>query len=229
MCIKRMFPLLLLILAATAASAQWNVVIETERMMSFGSRPGFRLEFTNTETGTVETLWKDFVKENFKGKLKKDRKTDEWVATGLKSAMMGDDAFGIYSTIEKTDKGSALNVWIDAGSYFLNRRDNPGHTEEVTRSLRQFYLDVRRSAIGQEMKEEENKLKELEAKQKKLAKDNDNLHKDIDSYKAKIKKAEEDLVKNNKDQETTILDTEAQRRQIEAVKRRLDNVENEKN
>lgn len=226
---KIFFPVLLLLISASALSAQWNTVIETERVMSFGSRPCFRMEFTNTAAGTVEDMWKDFAKKNFGAKLKKDKKSGEWTATGLKSSMMGDDPFSIYSTVEKNDANAAINIWFDAGSYFLSRRDNPGRTEEVSRALRQFYIDVRREAIANELKAEEDKLKELDKKQKSMQKENDGLRKDIDTWKAKIAKAEDDIVKNERDQEQNLVNQEAQRRAIEAVRQRLNNVENERN
>lgn len=226
---KFFFPVLMLLFIASTASAQWNNVIETERMMSFGSRPAFRMEFTNTDAGLVEDLWKDYAKKNFGAKLKKDKKSGEWSAMDLKSAIMGDDKFSIYSTVEKNDKNSALTVWFDAGSYFLNRRDNPGNTEEVSRALRQFYIDVRRAGIQAELTGEENKLKDLEKKQKNLQKDNDGMRKDIDSWKAKIAKAEQDIVDNEREQEQNLVNQDAQRRAIEAVRQRLNNVENERN
>ena len=226
---KFLFPFLLLLLSASALTAQWNTVIETERMMSFGSRPSFRLEFTNTSAGTVEDMWKDYAKKNFGAKLKKDKKSGEWAATGLKSAMMGEDAFSIYSTIEKNDANAAINIWFDAGSYFLSRRDNPGRTEEVSRALRQFYVDVRRAAITDELKAQEDKLKDMDKKQKSMQKDNDSLRKDIETWKAKIAKAEDDIVKNEREQEQNLVNQEAQRRAIEAVRQRLNNVENERN
>ncbi len=226
---KFFFPVLLLLLSASAVSAQWNNVIETERMMSFGSRPAFRMEFPNTDAGLVEDLWKDYAKKNFGAKLKKDKKSGEWAAMDLKSAMMGDDKFSIYSTVEKTDGGSALTVWFDAGSYFVNRRDNPGHTEEVSRALRQFYIDVRRAGITAELKAEEDKLKDLDKKQKTMQRDSDDMRKDIESWKSKIAKAEEDIVKNERDQEQNLVNQDAQRRAIEAVRQRLNNVENERN
>jgi len=226
---KFLFPFLSLLLSASALTAQWNTVIETERMMSFGSRPCFRLEFTNTSAGTVENIWKDYAKKNFGAKLKKDKKSGEWTASGLKSAMMGQDAFSIYSIIEKNDGNAAINIWFDAGSYFLSRRDNPGRTEEVSRALRQFYVDVRRAAITDELKVQEDKLKDLDKKQKSIQKDNDSLRKDIESMKAKIAKAEDDIVKNERAQEQNLVDQEAQRRSIEEVRQRLNNVENERN
>jgi len=230
--LKTFFFFFVALCASFTLSAQWNMVQETERNMSFGSRPCFRLEFAKADPNLVEDLWKDYVKNNFQGKLKRDKGSGEWFATGLKSNMMGDDAFGVYSTIDKSDKdkgSSVLTVWIDAGTYFLSRRENASKTEEVSRSLRTFYFDVRRAQIGKEIKDQEGKLKDLEGKQKKLQKDNESLRKDIENYKAKIKKAEDDVVKNEKDQETTILDTEAQRKTLEDMRRRLDNVENEHN
>lgn len=212
-----------------SAFAQYNVVRETERNMSFGSRPCFRLEFANTEASLVEDKLKDYVRQSFDGKLKKDKKSGEWFATGLKSAMMGEDPFAIYATTEKGNGVVALNVWFDAGAYFLNRRDNSRAADEVARSLQSFYFEVRRAAIAQELKKEESKLKEMESRQRKLERDNESLRKDIENYKAKIKKAEEDILANEKNQETGLKDLDGQRRAIEEVKRRMDNVENERN
>lgn len=198
-------------------------------MMSFGSRPAFRMEFTNATTDMVEDLWKDFAKKNYGAKLKKDKKSGEWTATGLKSAMMGSDPFTLYSTIEKTTAGSALTVWYDSGASFLSRRESPTRADEASRALRQFYFDVRRATINKEMKEQEDKLKDMEKKYKNLQKENDALHKSIEDYKAKIRKAEDDIAKNARDQETGLVDQETQRRLIEETKRRLSNVENEGN
>lgn len=231
MTLKTILPLLFALASATALSAQWsrNVVTETEKMMSFGSRPCFRVEFPAADTKTVEDLWKDFAKKNYGAKLKKDRKSGEWSASDLKSAMMGSDPFSIYSTVEKTGNGAALNVWYDAGSYFLNRRDNSSRSDEASRALRQLYLDVRRATINGEIKDQEDKLKEMEKKYKALQKETDTLRKDIEAYKAKIKKAEDDIVKSEKEQETNLVDQDAQRRLIEESRQRLNNVENEGN
>ncbi|MBK7939907.1 MAG: hypothetical protein IPJ82_23735 [Lewinellaceae bacterium] len=228
---KTTFPLLFLLLSATVLSAQWskNVVTETEKMMSFGSRPCFRVDFPGADAGTVEDLWKDFAKKNYGAKLKKDKKSGEWSASELKSSMMGSDPFTLYSTIEKTSNGATLNVWYDAGNYFLNRRDNAGRSDEAVRALRQLYLDVRRATINSEIKDQENKLKDMEKKYKTMQKTNDGLVKDIENYKARIKKAEEDIAKNEKEQETNLIDQETQRRLIEESRQRLNNVENEGN
>lgn len=222
---KSLLFLLFSFLFTVTADAQWNVVRETTRVMSFGSRPCFRMEFSDTDTKSIEKIWRDFAKKNYNAKLKKSR--GEWTATKLRAAFMGDQPFAIYSTIEQEGNKSSLNVWVDAGTYFLNSRDNRGRADEMMRSLQQCYFDIRREAISGDLKDEENKLKELENTQKKLVRDNESLRKDIETWKSKIQKAEQDLVNNVQSQESNLVDQEAQRRAVEEVKRRLQNVENE--
>lgn len=214
-------------LAAAASAQNFGVVQETNRMMSLGSRPGFRIEFANADPTLVETMWTDFVKKNFNGKLKKDRKTKELSAIGLKSPMVGNDAFTLYTTVDKNGSNVTLTAFFDKGTSFLNRADDPRGTQEVVDAMRQFYLDVRRALIGRDIKAQETQNKELESRLKKLQRDNETLRKDIEMYKARIKKAEEDLVQNQKDQEGTTVDIENQRRLIEQSKQRQNNVQNE--
>lgn len=222
---KNLLPLLIFVALALNLSAQFNPVRESERMMSFGSRPCFRMEFTNTDASIIEENWKKFAKDNFNAKLKKTK--GEWTATKLRAAFMGDDMFAVYSTIEKDGPETALTVWIDAGSYFLNRRDNRVRTEDMLRSLRQCYYDIRRAAIGKELKTQENLVKELENKQKRLSKDNDDLRKSIESWESKIQKAKQDIVNNEQAQEANLVEQENQRRVVEETLRRLENVESE--
>ena len=228
MMFKNTFTLLLLLSSLATLSAQYNVVSETERTMSFGSRPAYRLEFKNTDASTVETMWRDFVKKTFNAKLKKDKKSGEWTASNLESQLVGNDRFTIYSTVEKTNDGAALTAWFDAGSYFLNARDNAKGSREVLGALQTLYFDVRRTAIGEELKEQQVKMQDLEKKQKSLQKENDELLKAIENYKAKIKKAEEDIVENQKNQNSNLVDQDAQRRQIDETQSRMNNVENER-
>ncbi|MEY3195403.1 MAG: hypothetical protein RIQ78_1500 [Bacteroidota bacterium] len=223
--IKSLSPLLALLFTVSVAQAQMELVHETERTMSFGIRPCFRLEFGKIEVDIIENVWKDFAKENFDAKLKKSK--GEWTATSLNTAFMGEEPYAIYSTIEKNGDKTALTVWVDAGSYFLNRRDNRVSTQEMTRKLKQCYFDIRRAAIGKELKVAEDELKDLENRQKKLVRENDGLVKDIESWKSKIQRAEQDIVNNQQAQESNMGDQEVQRRKVEEVRRKLENVENE--
>ena len=224
--IKTFLSLLLLSGLAVTAQAQRNVR-ETESMMSFGSRPGFRLEFPGATAGMVEDLWKDWTKKHYNAKLKK--KKNEWSATELKSNMMGPDPFALYSVIEKSAGGATLTVWYDLGSSFLNSRDNPLIARETSSALQQFYYDVRRATYDQQVKDEEKKLKDLENNNKAMEKKTKELEKNIEDYKAKIKKAEQDILQLAKDQEVGLINIENQRKVIEDVKQRKLNVESEGN
>ncbi len=222
---KSILPLLLFVVIALKLSAQFNPVRETERMMSFGSQPCFRMEFESTDASTVEDAWKKFAKDNFKAKLKKSK--GEWTATKLHADFMGDDGFALYSTIENTNKVTALTVWVDAGAYFLNSRDNKVRTNEMLRTLRKCYYDVRRAAVGKEIKAQETALADMESKQKKMVKDNEDLRKSIESWESKIQKAKQDIQNNEKAQETNLVDQDNQRRMLEETRKRQENVENE--
>lgn len=222
---KTILSLLLFLFAAATLPAQ--VVKETEKMMSFGSRPCFRMEFPNATTDMVEDLWKNFAKKNFGAKLKK--KGGEWSANDLKSAMMGPDPFSLYSATEKTSTGAALNVWFDEGSGFLNSRDNPSRAREISAALKQFFFDVRRATYDQQIKDEEKKLKDLEKNNQNMAKTTKDLEKSIEDYKAKIKKAEEEIQRLAKEQEVGMINIDNQRKVIEEVKQRKLNVESEGN
>lgn len=222
---KTILSLLLILFAAATLPAQ--VVKETEKMMSFGSRPCFRMEFPNATTDMVEDLWKNFAKKNFGAKLKK--KGGEWSANDLKSAMMGPDPFSLYSTTEKTGTGVALNVWLDEGSGFLNSRDNPSRAREISAALKQFFFDVRRATYDQQVKDEEKKLKDLEKNNQNMAKTTKDLEKSIEDYKAKIKKAEEEILRLAKEQEVGMINIDNQRKVIEEVRQRKLNVESEGN
>jgi hypothetical protein len=226
---KNVFLLLAFLLTATVLPAQYSPVRESDRQMSFGNRPCFRLEFRDADKGLVEDEWKIFAKERFNAKLKKDKKSNELYAADVKTSYISPNAFTIRSTVEKNGEDVALNIWFDLGSTFLNRRDAPQQTGEAVRMLEELYVEVRRELINLELKEAENKMKDLEKVKKQLEKENKGHHDDIESYKAKIKKAEDDIVKNEQSQNSNVADQEAQRRMIDEIKLRLQNVGNERN
>lgn len=225
--INLLLTLILIFAGSIALSAQYTVVTEVDKPMSFGSRPGFSIGFPNTDPKLVDNVWPDFVKNNFGGKLKKGKKGEK-SAAGLRSTSVSANEFTLYSETEKVGDGTQLNVWFDLGPNFLSRRTDPARTNQTIDVLTRFYYDVRRASVGEEVKAEENNLKDLESKLKKLQRDNTNLTRDIENYKARLKKAEEDLVQNQKDQEATIIDIEKQRKAVEDVRLRQGNVENER-
>lgn len=219
---------LLIAIAFSAALPAQNLVKETEKIMSYGNRPAFQIQFISANDQLVEDRWKVFAKDIFGAKVKRDKKTDEWVATNAKSSAVANQTFTIYAKIERSGNDVLFTAWFDMGSYFLNRRDSPGQTNEAVGLLRQFYYDVRRGVVMGDIKSMEDHIKDMEAHQKKLQRDNEQLRRDIENYKAKIKKAEDDVRQNERDQETTVADMENQHKAIEDARKRLENVENER-
>lgn len=221
--IKTILPLLYLLITASVVPAQ-QIVKETEKVMSFGNRPCFRIEFPSASTATLEQEWKDWALKNHSAKLKK--KGGELYATELKSKQTGEQ-YAVYSTIEKTSGGAALNVWFDLGQSFMNSRDNPSLAKDAKKALQQFYYDIRRTTYDEDIKKEEEKLKLLEDQNATMEKNTLTLQKTIEDYKAKIKKAEESIAQLAKNQEVGLLNIENQRKLIEDMKMRKTNVESE--
>jgi hypothetical protein len=208
-------------------SAQWNMVTEVDKPMSFGTRPGFSISFPNTDKRLVENEWSDFVKNNFASKLKRGKKGEK-TAANCRSANVSAGDFTLYSDVETIGDGTQLNVWFDVGPNFLNRNDDASRTADTKELLTNFYFDVRRAVVGQEVKAEEGQLQDLDKKLSRLQRDNNNLLRDIENYKERLKKAEEDLVQNQKDQEATLKDIEKQRSAVEEARQRQGNVDNER-
>lgn len=222
-----LIPLCLLFFASPNAKifAQNASVMEVEKLMAVGSRPAFRIDFSQASPERVEKLWKNFVKDQYNGKLKKNKKAIEWVVYGLQSSSISSESFDLYSVIESSGKdASVLYVWFDLGAYFLNQRDNPDKAKNATETLIRFFNIVKADVISDELKAAENKQKEVEKKLKNLEKDKEKLLKDIESYREKIKKAESDIEVNEKEQTKTQGEIDAQRKAVDAVRLRLDAV-----
>jgi hypothetical protein len=222
--IQTILPLLYLFTTAAILPAQPNVQ-ETNKVMSFGNRPCFRIEFPGASTSILEEEWKDWALKNHSAKLKK--KAGELYATELKSKQTGEQ-YAVYSTIESTSGGAALNVWFDLGQSFMNSRDNPSLAKDAKNALQKFYYDIRRTTYDDDIKKEEAKLKQMEDQNATMEKNALTLQKTIDDYKAKIKKAEESLAQLAKNQEAGLLNAENQRKRIEDMKKRKTNVESER-
>lgn len=208
-------------------SAQGDLVTEIDKSMSFGTRPGFSVSFPNTDRRLVEDVWSDFVKNNFGSKLKRGKKGEK-TAENCRSASVSAGDFTLYSDAESIGDGSRLNIWFDVGRFFLNRNDDASRTSNTKALLTNFYYDVRRAVVGQEVKNEENRLQDLEKQLSRLERDNKNLLRDIENYKERLKKAEDDLVQNQKDQEASLKDIEKQRKAVEEARIRQGNVQNER-
>ena len=67
--------------------------------------------------------------------------------------------------------------------------------------MRDYFIEVRKKVVAEELKVEEKNLSNLEKDLKKLKEKNDDYHKDIEKAKQKIAEAEKNIEKNTLDQE----------------------------
>lgn len=114
---RLLFILLIAFAGIPSLFAQYNLVSEVDKPMSFGTRPGFAVSFPNTDKRLVEDTWTDFVKANFGAKMKKGKKGEKSAAE-CRSASVSANNFTLYSAVETIGDGAQLNVWFDLGPYF---------------------------------------------------------------------------------------------------------------
>lgn len=210
-------------LANLTASAQ---VQQAEKSMSKGLRTALVLNIPDVDNKNVGKLWQDFLKDNYKGKTKWDRKTSEWVtlAADIPAIGMGKNA-DLYARTEALGStGTTLSVWIDLGDAFLNAANNPERYAEAEKILDRFALVALKFKIGEEAAAQEKELKNLEGNLKKLEKDKERAQKDIEKARELIRKAEEEIVKNEDDQKEATIKIETQRRLLEDTRRRLESL-----
>ncbi len=199
-------------------------VVEDSRIMSLGSRPSFQLTLTNTESKTVEKLWREYIKSRVDAKLKTDKKSKEQIAMGISSGVTPGTTADLYSTITERGGDVLLTVWLDKGASFVNSKEDQANATNVQTFLKEFYYEVERNTITRELNAEIDKQKELEKKLARLVKDKDGLYNDIQEWEEKIRKAREAIKDNEATQATTKKEIESQTRAVEAVQKKLDNV-----
>lgn len=210
-----------LLLSTTALSAQDVSIAQRDAIMSLGSRPSYTLRFDGIKDSKVEDLWKDFVKDNFDKKAKKNRKTKEFAALGASAKSIHAEEFDLYSKVEGSKTDATLTLWIDLGSNFLNAKDNGQSSEELEGYLRAFNNEVEKWKAAEQVEVEKDALKDLENELNKLKSKNDDLHKEIDNYREKIRKAEQEIKENDSDQDKKRDEINSQEKNLDAAQKAL--------
>ncbi|MCR9286546.1 MAG: hypothetical protein NXI23_04050 [Bacteroidetes bacterium] len=213
------FKNLLLLLVLTICSFTFlnaQDISEGARSMSQGVNNAYTLDLPDAGDKLVQKLWKDFIKD-YKGKVKKVKKSDDWLAEGCKIASInGSQGVNVYSRTEKSGDGSEHMVWFDLGdgNYLSSGKD-------ANKILDSFAHQVKKELVRLELEDEEKHLKQLQGELKKLVRLNENYHKDIEKAEQAIVKAKENIKVNLQEQENSQGLIESQKEAVEAVKKRL--------
>ena len=223
---KKILLLMLCFFAATwtGLKAQTLVIMEGDKAMSQGSKPGLSTSLPGVTLKFAEKSWKKFTND-WDGKNKKNKDLNEWFVDNAKIAAVGGaNTVDVYARLEEA--GSAVNVtmWFDLGGGFVNSRDYPEKYAEANTIVRRFGVQTMQEMTRERIEEEQDKLKAMDKKLRNLVSDNTGYHKDIDNAKEKIKKAEASIATNEQDQVTTKASIETQQKALETIKKSLDDI-----
>ncbi len=198
---KRKFQLVLILLVSiiTISIAQ---VSEEEKAMSQGINNALVVNIPNTTTKIAERVWKNYAKQ-FKGKTKRNRKSEEWKTTDGQISGVGGDDLTIYAQVQSNNEDVEFSMWVPMSEGYLSSEYEEEY-KEATKMLDEFALEVRIETVKESLKTAERILEKSEKDLSKLKKDNDGYHKDIEDAEKRIENSEESLVTNEDDQKVAV-------------------------
>lgn len=214
------FMLLLVLAGSQVVTAQ---VTSQRMMMSRGSNDALILELPTADEKLVDKLWSDWLKDNYKVKTKKVKKTKNEMEH-LNFSIPGVSTGGkvdMYSSIRTSGGGSELTIWIATPDGYISPELGSGRYIEAEKMLMRFALEVSKAQIENQVEEEEKALKELEKDLERIRKDKEKLEEDILDAERAIEKARADIESNLGEQDSKTREIEAQIEKIEATKRKL--------
>ena len=216
---KNLLILFVLALFSTTAFAQ---VKEMKRSMSDGNKNAFSLDIANADAKLIGDVWKQFVKDNYKGKTKYDRRAKEYKTDDIRMPSIGKgNTVDLHTTIEEKGTDATIYVWYNLGGAYLDSGDHPDRYEAAEKMLLRFGLEVEKEKVRIKITEEEKLLKTIEKDLKKLESDNDRYHKTIEKAKKEIQEAEDNIIKNLQEQELTKEKIQEQMEVVEKIKAEL--------
>lgn len=199
-------------------------IMESTKVMSKGQQSSLTIDIPDVSAEYTESVYKDFIKD-FKGKTKKDKKSNEWFSDDSKVASIANGApVDIYSKIESVGNKAVVNMWVDLGTGYINSSTYPREYEEAGKLLAKFAQLVRVRQAEDELALVEKDMKKLDADLKKLKKDNEDYHKEIERCNEKIKEAEKSIVKNEEDQKNKQVNIGTQSEKVESAKTKVNNL-----
>lgn len=219
-----LFSLSFMFLLVFAGSQVLSAQVTSQRMShSRGSNDAVILELPTADDKMVGKLWPDWLKDNYKVKTKKVKKTKNELEH-LNFSIPGVSTGGkldMYSMVRQSGSGSEVMVWIATPEGYISPEMDSGRYIEAEKMMMRFALAVSRAQIEMQIEEEEKMLKELEKELEKLRKDKEDFEKKIADAEKAIEEARQGIEKNLGDQEGKGKEIEEQIRQIESTKRKL--------
>lgn len=190
-----------LILTLVWASLFAQDVNEATAYMSLGKQNGFSVEIDDIDKKNAEESWKVYIKEQKYGKVKRNKRADEWYGEGLKiDKLKPNTPISAYSKIEQKGKDAIFTVWVDLDGVFVSTNETPDEALKLTNMMEDFYLFAQKRKLNDRLKREKKSLKGENKRLKKLEKRHKKLVKSIEKNEDKISKTEIEVetAKNDK-------------------------------
>lgn len=227
--------ILLVLIAYSDSFAQTSFefkVLEENRSMTKGNANALIINLPNTSYKKVSKLWSKYLK-NFRGKIKYNRKVNEYFSDNAEIKDMSENTVDITSKVyDNGAEGTSIAIWFNLGVTYLSSKEFPERYVLGEKVLKDFSLLVSADMIAAQLKEEEKKLESMKETLKDLEKQQTNSEDNIAKQKEIIKKAEESIVQSNKDIEESIaaqtqekLHIKDQEKLIETIQRKLKSVQ----
>lgn len=214
------FMLLLVLAGSHVVSAQ----VTSQRMtMSRGTNDAMILELPTADEKLVGKLWPNWLKDNYKVRTKKVKKTKN-EQSHLNFSIPGVSTGGkvdMYSSVRTSGGGSELTIWIATPEGYISPELGSERYIEAEKMLMRFALAVSRTQIEMQVEEEEKALKDLEKELERIRKDKEKLEQDIVDAERAIEKARAGIEDNLSEQDVKTREIGAQIEKIEATKRKL--------
>jgi len=219
-----LFSLTFLLLLVFAGNAALEAQVSSQRMtMSRGSNDAMILELPTADEKLVSKLWPNWLKDNYKVRSKKVKKTkNEYQA--LNFSIPGVSTGGkvdMYSMTRTSGGGSELTIWIATTDGYVSPELGSERYIEAEKMLMRFALAVSRAQIELDIEAQEKELKDLEKELDRLRKDREKFEKDIADAERAIEEARNNIDANLGDQDNKGKEIELQIEKIEATKRKL--------
>jgi len=220
------------ILQATLYAQGEPQIEEATKSMSKGAFNALVVDLPQSSYKKAQKMWKKYAK-NFRGRLKYDRKTNEYFLDNAEIKDMSDNSIDITAQIyQKGENGSEMTVWFNLGVTYLSSEEHPERFAKAHAILSDFSLLVSADWLKELLKEEEKTLDGMNSELNDLENQKLDEEKNIKKQEEIIAKAEESI-KNSEDnieknieeqakQETVISDQE---KVIEGIKKKLKKLE----
>lgn len=199
-----------------------QVVTQKEMAMSLGNQIGFVVDLEGADDGLAEDVWKEYLKEYCK--VKRNKKADEYYCEDCKVSLLSTSPMQVTLKLDERKEMTVASAFFDTGSSFISSEADGSMAESVEKFMYNYALEVKRSVIENDLKEQEKELKNFNKDQEKLEKLNKGFHKDIEKAKKQIVEAEENIEKNLKEQEAKQIEIKSQLKLVEGITGRLNSV-----